>query len=183
MLTQIATDTFDANCERLAAATNSDTDEADLLQDIFQNLTHITTGYEVGVGLDLQAGANLDLGLVDVKNIEFTTSLPLLSTQLDRLAATQCLVFQPDATSGPAFAKATKALADAQSSVAAAASRSSAQAASSASASAAASAAASAGNSGGENAAYSTHISALGSSLRRISLYGAVFMGGLYLSL
>ncbi|KEF60442.1 uncharacterized protein A1O9_02003 [Exophiala aquamarina CBS 119918] len=177
VLTQIATDTFDANCEPMAT-TDSDTDKENLLQDIFQNLTHITTGYEVGIGLDLRAGTNFDLGSLGVKNIELTSSLPLVATQLDRLAATQCLVFQPDATGGPAFAKATEALADAQSSMAAAsASSSSAQAVASASA------AASEGSSDKENAAHGTYISALGSSLRRVGFYGVVFIGNLYLSL
>lgn len=182
VLKQIATDTFDVNCEPLANTTKSG-DQEDL-QDFFQNLTHISTGYEVGIGLDFHAGTNFDLGVFTVKNLEFTSSLPLLSTQLNQLAATQCLVFQPDATSGPAFAKATKALADAQSVVAAAASSSSAAAAAAAAASASsASASASAANPGKESAAHSAQVLALRSLVQKLWLYGAVFMGGLFLSL
>jgi len=180
VLTQVATTAFNANCEPLGIA-SSDTDDIDLLQVLFQNLTHITIGYEVGVGLDFTAGMNfaLDLGVVGVKNlnIEATTSLPLLSTQLDRLAATQCLVFQPDATGRPAFAKATKALADAQSSVAAAAAASSSSAQAASSASAAATTASS--GSRRENAACSTHMAAVGTWVWR----SVVFTAGWYLGL
>lgn len=174
MLKQIATDTFDVNCEPLTNTTTTKSADQEDLQDFFQNLTHISTGYEVGIGLDFQAGTTFDLDLLNVKNLEFTSSLPLLTTQLSQLAATQCLVFQPDATGGPAFAKATKALADAQRVVAAAAAA--------ASSSAQAAASASAANSGKESAAHGAHMLTLRSLVQRSWLYGTVLMGGLFLS-
>lgn len=142
----------------------------------------------MGISLDLRAGTTFDLDVFNLKNVEFSSSLPLASTQLDRLAATQCLVFQPEATvtGGPAFAVATKALAEARS-VAAAKAASSSSALAAASASSAAAASASASGSGGgradeENVAHGVHGAGLRTWMRRIGLYGAVFLGALYLS-
>ncbi|KAK5052047.1 hypothetical protein LTR84_002851 [Exophiala bonariae] len=192
VLKLIATDTFNVNCEPLSATNatrtttettqGSSSDQA-ALQDFFPNLTHITTDSEVSIGLDLLASTTFDLSVINVKNLEFSSSLPLASTRLDRLAATQCLVFQPEATvtGGPAFAVATKALADARSVAAA-------RAASSSSSSAAAAASASASNPGEpglgeENAAQSLRVVGLSSWMHWLELYGTVLVGTLYFSL
>jgi hypothetical protein len=194
VLKLITTDTFDVNCEPLSAPnTNANrTTTAELaqglssdqaaLQDFFPNLTHITSESEVGISLDLRAGTTFDLSVVNVKNLEFSSSIPLASTRLDRLAATQCLVYQPEATvtGGPAFAVATKALADAKSVAAA-------RAASSSSSSAAAAASSSASNPGEpgvgeENAAWSLRDVGLSSWVHGLELYGTVLVGSLYLS-
>lgn len=156
-VTQLATDSVDAQCERSNGTSVSAAYQTDF-QHLFQNLTHIATEVELGVGFDMKGSVS------ELPGLDLSSSIELATLPIAALP-TQCLAFRNAASATPIFTPAVSALKEVQASVAASASSASASAASASRSSAAAaqsSAAQATGGGGSEQSAAGQRNSAAG---------------------
>ncbi|KAJ9604025.1 hypothetical protein H2200_011548 [Cladophialophora chaetospira] len=122
-ITQLATDAVDATCDKSNGEDVVPAFQSNF-EDLFQNLTHIATQVELGIGLVVQAGISA------LPRLDLSSSIELASLPVAALP-TQCLAFQTQATGLPGFTpaasalKAVQASASTSSSASAAAARSS----------------------------------------------------------
>ncbi|KIX09401.1 uncharacterized protein Z518_00480 [Rhinocladiella mackenziei CBS 650.93] len=105
-ITQLATDTVNAQCDNRSDDAPLPAHEADF-EDLFHNLTHVAGGFELGVGVDMRAGVD------GLPRLDFSSAWPLATVPVAALP-TKCLAFQTDAPSGPGFTPAVSALAEVQ---------------------------------------------------------------------
>ena len=119
-ISQLATDVVDAQCDKSTGGSLAEAYQADF-QHLFQNLTHIATGFEVGVGFEMQAEVSELPKLALSSFIEIAT-LPVAAMP------TLCLAFQSATASPPGFTPAASALKAVQMSASASASASAAAA-------------------------------------------------------
>ena len=103
-ITQLATNAVGATCE---SSNGTPFGQAEF-EELYHNLTHISAGVAVGAGVDMAA-------IVAGLNLSVETNVPLGSITIATL--TQCLAFQTDVASGPAFTPATAVMAVVQASV------------------------------------------------------------------
>jgi hypothetical protein len=115
-ITQLASDSVDAQCDKSSGVNVAQAYQADF-QRLFPNLTHIATEFEVGVNFEMQAQVS------DLPNLGFSSSIELATLPVATLP-TQCLAFQSAITHALGLTAAASALKAVQVSASAAASAS-----------------------------------------------------------